>query len=81
LKTSAAKKIGGMFGRVAGVNGIDRTEAKVEFKLFAVGDGDGSPRLQSAATAKEVGDHVSAGTAISEEARAVTAEVRRKGRS
>jgi hypothetical protein len=81
LKTSAAKKIGECLAGVAGVNGVDRTEAKVEFKLFAVGDGDGSPRLQSAATAKEVGDHVSAGTAISEEARAVTAEVRRKGRS
>ncbi len=78
LKTSAAKKIGGMFGRVAGVNGVDKTEAKIEYKLFAVGDG--SPRLQSAATAKEEGDDVSAGTAVSEEARAVTAEVRRKGR-
>jgi hypothetical protein len=79
MKTSAAKKIGGMFGRVAGVGGVDKTEAKIEFKLFAVGDG--SPRLQSAATAKEEGDEVSAGTAISEEAKAVTAEVRRKGRS
>jgi len=78
LKTSAAKKIGGMFGRVAGVNGVDKTEAKIEYKLFAAGDK--SPRLQSGATAKEEGDDVSAGTAVSEEARAVTAEVRRKGR-
>src|SRR6266851_7903558 len=52
-------------------------EAKLEYKLFAVGDG--SPRLQSAASAKEEGDDVSAGAAVSEEARAVTAEVRRKG--
>ena len=78
LKTSAAKKIGGMFGRVAGVGGVDKTEAKVEYRLFAVGDG--SPRLQSSATGKEEGDNVSAGTAVSEEARAVTGEVRRKGR-
>jgi len=76
LKSSAAKKI---FGRVAGVGGADKTEAKIEYKLFAVSDG--SPRLQSAATAKEEGDEASAGTAVSEEARAVTEEVRRKGRS
>ena len=78
LKTSAAKKIGGMFGRVAGVNGVDKTEAKIEYKLFAVGDA--SPRLQSSVSAKEEGDDVSAGTAVSEEARAVAAAVRRKGR-
>jgi hypothetical protein len=76
MKSSAAKKL---FGRVAGVGGVDKTEVKIEFKLFAVSDG--SPRLQSAATAKEEGDDASAGTAVSEEARAVTAEVRRKGRS
>jgi hypothetical protein len=76
VEGSAAKKI---FGRVAGVGGAEKTEAKIEYKLFAVGDG--SPRLQSAATAKEEGDEASAGTAVSEEARAVTAEVRRKGRS
>ena len=76
LKSSAAKKI---FGRLSGVGGAEKTEAKIEYKLFAVGDG--SPRLQSAATAKEEGDDASAGTAVSEEARAVTAEVRRKGRS
>jgi hypothetical protein len=76
MKSSAAKKL---FGRVAGVGGVDKTEAKIEYKLFAVGDS--SPRLRSGATAKEEGDDASAGTAISEEARAVTAEVRRRGRS
>ena len=75
LKTSAGKKIGGMFGRAVGVGGIDKTEAKVEFKLFAVGDS--SPRLQSAATAKEEGDEASAGTALEQEANQVNAEVRR----
>ena len=75
LKTSAAKKLGGMFGRAAGVGGIDKTEAKVQFKLFAVGET--SPRLQSAATAKEEGDEVSAGNAIEQEANQVSAEVRR----
>lgn len=74
MKTSAAKKIGGMFGRVAGVGGVDKTEAKIEFKLFAVGSG--SPRLQSAATAKEEGDDVSAGTAVSEEAKAVVRQIK-----
>jgi hypothetical protein len=76
LKSSGAKKL---FGRVAGVGGADKTEAKIEFKLFAVGNA--SPLLQSAATAKEEGDDASAGTAVSQEARAVTAEVKRKGRS
>ncbi|HUS09030.1 MAG TPA: hypothetical protein VMZ30_01100 [Pyrinomonadaceae bacterium] len=75
LKSSAAKKLGGMFGRAAGVGGIDKTEAKVQFKLFAVGET--SPRLQSAATAKEEGDEVSAGNAIEQEANQVSAEVRR----
>jgi hypothetical protein len=79
LKTSAAKKLGGMFGRVAGVGGIDKTESKIEFKLFAVSEP--SPRLQSSATAKEEGDEASAGTAIDQEARMVNAEVRKKNRS
>jgi hypothetical protein len=78
LKTSAAKKLGGMFGRAAGVGGIDKTEAKVEFKLFAVNES--SPRLQSAATAKQEGDEASAGTAIDQEARQVSAEARKKNR-
>jgi hypothetical protein len=76
LKTSsAAKKLGGMFGRAAGVGGIDKTEAKVQFKLFAVGET--SPRLQSAATAKEEGDEASAGTALEQEAKQVSAEARK----
>ena len=78
LKTSAAKKIGGMFGRVAGVGGIDKTEAKVEYRLFAVGETQA--RLQSAASAKEEGDEASAGTALKQEARMVVAEVGKKNR-
>lgn len=76
MKSSAAKKL---FGRVAGVGGVDKTETKIEYKLFAVGDG--TARLQSTATAKEEGDDSSAGTALSQEARAVMAEVRRRGGS
>lgn len=76
LKISAAKKIGGMFGRVAGVGGIDKTEAKVEYRLFAVGET--AARLQSAASAKEEGDDASTGTALEQEARMVSAEARRK---
>jgi hypothetical protein len=76
MKSSAAKKL---FGRVAGVGGVDKTEVKIEYKLFAVGDS--AARLQSTATAKEEGDDASAGTAVSQEARSVTAEVRRRGGS
>ncbi len=77
LKMSAAKKLGGMFGRATGVGsgGIDKTESKVEFKLIALGEG--SPRLQSSASAKEEGDEASAGAAIDAEARAVNAAARR----
>jgi hypothetical protein len=80
LKASAAKKIGGMFGRAAGIgSGIDKTEAKLEYRLFAVGES--TARLQSAASAKEEGDENSAGTAIDQEARVVSAEVRKKSRN
>jgi hypothetical protein len=80
LKTSAAKKIGGMLGRATGVGGgVDKTEAKIEYRLFAVGET--AARLQSAATAKEEGDEASAGTAIELEARMVGAEVRKKNRN
>lgn len=79
LKTSTAKKIGGMFGRAAGVGGVDKTEAKVEYRLFAVGET--SARLQSAAAAKEEGDEASAGTALAQEARMVSGEVRKKSRN
>jgi len=80
LKTSAAKKLGGMLGRATGVGGgIDKTEAKIEYRLFAVGET--AARLQSAATAKEEGDEASAGTAIEQEARVVNAEVRKKNRN
>jgi hypothetical protein len=75
LKTSAAKKLGGMFGRAAGVGGIDKTEAKVEFQLFALGET--APRLKSAATSKQEGDEASAGNALEQEANQVSAEVKR----
>ena len=80
LKTSAAKKMGGFLGRATGVGsgGVDKTEAKVEFQLFAVGET--AARLKSAATAKEEGDEASAGTALDQEAKQVSAEVRKKSR-
>lgn len=80
LKLSAAKKVGGFLGRATGIGsgGADKTEAKVEFQLFAVGET--SPRLRSSATAKEEGDETSAGTALEQEANQVSAEVKRKGR-
>lgn len=72
LKSS---KIGGMFGRVTGVSAASRTEAKLEYRLVAVGET--SPRLQSSASAKEEGEDNSTGTALAQEARAVTAAVRK----
>lgn len=70
-----SSKIGGMFGRVTGVSGAGKTESKLEYKLFAVGEK--TARLQSTASGKEEGDEVSAGAAISQEARAVKAAVRK----
>lgn len=80
LKTSAAKKLGGMFGRATGIGsgGVDKTEAKIEFQLFALGET--SPRLKSATSAKEEGDEASAGTALEQEANQVSAEAKKKSR-
>ena len=77
LKISAAKKLGGLLGRAAGVGGIDKSEAKIEFKLYPVGTT--MPVLESTATAKEEGDEASVGKALDAEARAVVNEVRKKG--
>jgi hypothetical protein len=76
--TLKMSKVGGMFGQVTGVGGLGKTEAKIEYKLFATGES--APRLQSSASAKEEGDEVSAGSAVDAEARAVSAEARKKGR-
>jgi hypothetical protein len=78
LKTSAAKKVGGFLGRATGIGsgGVDKTEAKVEFQLFAVGET--APRLKSAATAKEEGDEATVGNALDQEARQVSAAAKRK---
>jgi hypothetical protein len=67
-----ASKLGGMFGRVAGVSGAGKTESKIEFKLFAVSER--LPRLQSSTSAKEEGDEASVGMAIDQEAGMVKAE-------
>ena len=78
VATLKSSKIGGMFGRVTGVAGASKTEAKLDYKLVAVGET--APRLQASATAKEDGEENSAGTALAQEARAVNAAVR-KGRN
>jgi hypothetical protein len=75
LATLKASKIGGMFGRVTGVTAAAKTEAKLDYKLVAVGET--SPRLQASASAKEEGDDNSAGTALAQEAKAVSAAVRK----
>ena len=80
LKISAAKKLGGLFGKATGVGsgGIDKTEAKVEFKLFAVGEP--SPRCNQPRLPKRKATKISAGTALDQEAKQVSAEARKKGR-
>ena len=70
------REIGIMFGSIAGMQNAVKTEAKLEFKLFAVGEQ--APRLSSSASAKEEGDENSAGTALDSEARAVVTEVKKK---
>jgi hypothetical protein len=75
LKQSAASKIGGMFGRAAGVGGGDRYESRVDFRLFAVG---GASQLEANATAKEEGADVSVGSALDKEGKAVQQAARRK---
>ncbi|MDQ5846720.1 MAG: DUF4412 domain-containing protein [Acidobacteriota bacterium] len=79
LTAMKSSKLGGMFGRVAGVSGVAKTESKLEFKLFPVGES--TPVLQSTAAAKEEGDDASAGAAIAQEARLVSAELRKRGRN
>lgn len=81
LKLSAANKLGGMFGRATGVGSgdIGKTEAKVGFQLFAVGET--SPRLKSSTGAKEEGDEASANLALDQEAKQVSAEAKKKGRN
>ncbi len=78
LKLSAAKKLGGMFGRATGVGSGDvgKTEAKIEFQLLTVGDN--SLRLKSSATAKEEGDEASASLALEQEANQVSAAAKKK---
>ena len=69
-------KLGGMFGSITGVPNVAKTEAKLEYKLFAIGES--SPRLSSTASAKEEGDENSTGTALDAEARAVVNEVKKR---
>ena len=79
FKLSAAKKLGGMFGRATGVGsgGVDKTESKIEFRLFPVGET--APRLQSSTAGKEEGDDASAGSAIDAEAKMVSAAAKKRG--
>jgi hypothetical protein len=76
VATLKANKIGGMFGRVTGVTAASKTEAKLEYKLMAVGET--APRLQATASAKEEGEDNSAGVALAQEARAVSAAVQKR---
>ncbi|HEX7174510.1 MAG TPA: hypothetical protein VF240_04410 [Pyrinomonadaceae bacterium] len=77
LKQSAANKIGGMFGRAAGVGGAaERFEAKVEYTLVPASGG--AALVQSNASAKEEGGaDASLSAALRKEAQAVLAKVRK----
>jgi hypothetical protein len=76
LKQSAAGKMGGMFGRVTGVGGMEKYESRVDFRLVPAGGS--APSLESNATAKEDGADASVGAALEREAKAVTAAARKK---
>jgi hypothetical protein len=76
LKQSAASKMGGMFGRVTGVGGMEKYESRVDFRLVPAGGS--APSLESNATAKEDGADASVGAALEREAKAVTAAARKK---
>jgi hypothetical protein len=76
LKSS---KVGGMFGKITGNPNVGKSDARLDFKLFAVGET--SPRLQSSAPGKGDGDDESAGAALAAEARTVSAEVKKRGRN
>jgi hypothetical protein len=76
LKSS---KVGGMFGRITGATGAGKTDARLDFKLFAVGET--APLLQSSAPGKADGEDESAGVAVTTEARIVAAEAKKKSRN
>jgi hypothetical protein len=76
LKQSAASKVGGMFGRVTGVGGLEKFESRVDFRLVPVGGT--TPQLESNATAKEEGADASVSAALAREAKAVNAAARKK---
>lgn len=73
-----ASKVGGIFGRVTGIDvpGAEKFEARVEFRLLAVNST--SPQLQSSATAKENGAEASVAAALVKEAQTVATTAARK---
>jgi hypothetical protein len=78
LKSSAGGKIGGLFGRAAGLGsaGAERTEALINFKLTPVGAA--TAQLQSTANAKAEGDEASLNAALDKAAQTVVKEARKK---
>lgn len=74
---SAGKKIGGMFGRAAGINSGDTGKAEVKLDFRLVPAAGSSPIAQSSATAKEETTEGSLNAAIHDEARAVVDAVPR----
>lgn len=77
LKKSGSK-VGGLLGRASGVGvGGEKYEARLDFKLFPVGNP--SPQLTSSSTAKEEGaEEVSLTAAADREAKTVVAELQKK---
>jgi hypothetical protein len=76
---SAAKKVGGIFGRATGIGGVGgsgKSEAQVSFRLLPIDSL--TPVVQSTASAKEDGDEATINTALDQEARQVAQAALRK---
>ena len=74
---SAGKKVGGLFGKVTGVDtgNAGKSEAKIDFKLFATGST--AAKLSSSESGREDGDEASISAALEREAAAVVSAARR----
>ncbi len=81
MKRSQGTSMGSALFLVGGPQALEVASTRPRQRsIQTLGINDGSPRLQSSASAKEEGDEASAGTAIDQEAKMVNAEVRKKSR-
>ncbi|HEX8069565.1 MAG TPA: hypothetical protein VF546_06420 [Pyrinomonadaceae bacterium] len=78
LKSSAGGKLGGLFGRAAGLGGggAGSTEAAISYKLTPVGGG--AAQLQASANGKGDGDAAGLNAALDKAAQAVAKQARKQ---